>query len=58
MDEETKGILRSIGERLDELFLTLKRIEERQIAMHREIKEQAPPMVGSYASREWLIKES
>ena len=50
MDEETKGTLRLMSERLDELLVTLKRIEARQIAVREEIKEQAPSVVGSFAS--------
>jgi transcriptional regulator with XRE-family HTH domain len=52
MDEETKGTLRSINERLQEIALVLKRIEDRQITVREEIKEQAPPVVGSFASSE------
>jgi len=50
MDEETKGTLRSINERLQEIALVLHRIEDRQIAVREEIKDQAPPVVGSFAS--------
>jgi hypothetical protein len=50
MDEETKGTLRAINERLQEIALTLKRIEDRQIAVREEIKEQASPETGSFAS--------
>jgi len=50
MDEETKGTLRSINARLEEIAVTLKRIEDRQIAVREEIKEQAPPVVGSFGS--------
>jgi hypothetical protein len=39
MDEEIKGTLRSINERLQEIALILKRIEDRQIAVREEIKE-------------------
>jgi hypothetical protein len=52
MDEETKGILRSINQRLEEMALILKRIEDRQITVREEIKDQAPPVVGSFASSE------
>ena len=50
MDEEIKGTLRSINERLQEMALTLKRIEDRQIAVREEIKEQVLPETGSFAS--------
>jgi len=50
MDEETKGTLRSINEKLQEIALVLKRIEDRQIAVRAEIKDQAAPVVGSFAS--------
>ena len=49
-DEETKSTLRAILEKLQELALTLKRIEERQITVRQEIKEQGAPEVGSFAS--------
>jgi transcriptional regulator with XRE-family HTH domain len=52
MDEETKGTLRSINERLQEIALVLKRIEDRQITVREEIKDQAAPVVGSFASSE------
>jgi transcriptional regulator with XRE-family HTH domain len=52
MDEETKGALRSINERLQEIAVILHRIEDRQIAVREEIKDQAPPIVGSFASSE------
>jgi len=45
-----KGTLRSINERLQEIALILKRIEDRQIAVREEIKEQTAPVVGSFAS--------
>jgi hypothetical protein len=51
-DEETRSTLRAISERLQEIAITLKRIEDRQIAVREEIKEQAPPATGSFASRE------
>jgi len=37
-------------ERLQEIALILKRIEDRQIAVREEIKDQATPVVGSFAS--------
>ena len=49
-DEETKSILRLILEKLEDLSLTLKRIEERQIAVRQEIKEQAAPEVRLFGS--------
>ena len=51
-DEETKSILRLILEKLDDISSALKRIEERQIAVRQEIKEQAAPEVGSFGSTE------
>jgi uncharacterized membrane protein len=51
-DEETKSTLRAIFAKLEELALTLKRIEDRQIAVREEIKESAPPVTGSFASSE------
>jgi hypothetical protein len=50
MDEEDKGTLKMINEKLEDLRVTLKRIEDRQIAVREEIKEAAPPVVGSFAS--------
>ena len=41
-----------MNEKLDEVLVTLKRIEERQITVREEIKEQAGPVVGSFGSRE------
>jgi hypothetical protein len=52
MDEETKGTLRSINEKLQEIAVILHRIEDRQIAVREEIKDQAPAVVGSFASSE------
>ena len=49
MDEELKGVLRSMNDRLEELIKTLSRVEARQIAVRHEIHEQAP-VVGSFAS--------
>ena len=49
-DEETKSTLRLILEKLEDLSLTLKRIEERQIAVRQEIKEQAAPEVRLFGS--------
>ena len=51
-DEETKSTLRAILAKLEELALTLKRIEDRQIAVRQEIQEQVPPVTGSFASTE------
>jgi hypothetical protein len=55
-DEETKSTLRLILEKLQELAVTLKRIEDRQIAVREEIKEQGPPVTGSFASTEGELK--
>lgn len=52
MDEETKGTLKLMTEKLNELLVTLKRIEERQITVREEIKEQTAPVIGSFGSRE------
>jgi hypothetical protein len=41
-----------VEEKLDEILLILKRIEERQIRVREEIKEQVTPVVGSFASSE------
>ena len=49
-DEETKSTLRLMLEKLEDLSLTLKRIEERQIAVRQEIKEQAAPEVRLFGS--------
>ena len=49
-DEETKSILRLILEKLEDLSLSLKRIEERQIVVRQEIKEQAAPEVRLFGS--------
>ena len=49
-DEETKSTLRAILENLQELAVTLKRIEDRQIAVRQEIKEQAAPEVRLFGS--------
>jgi hypothetical protein len=38
--------------KLDDIVARLERIEQRQIAVREEIKETAPPVVGSFASTE------
>jgi hypothetical protein len=41
-----------ISAKLDDIVARLERIEQRQIAVREEIKETAPPVVGSFASTE------
>jgi hypothetical protein len=41
-----------IDKKLDKIQETLDRIEARQIAVREEIKEVAPPVVGSFGSSE------
>lgn len=40
----------TIDEKLDEIIKALERIEARQVQGLHEIKESAPPVMGSFAS--------
>lgn len=42
----------TVDEKLDAILAILNRIEERQIAVREEIKDQAAPVTGSFASTE------
>ena len=42
----------TIDQKLDEIIARLERMEKRQIAGLEEIKDSAPPVVGSFATSE------
>jgi len=55
MDEEARGILRQLGDKLDKLAEVLGRIEQRQIkttAMVENVKAHEAPEVGSFGTTE------
>lgn len=47
MDEEAKGILRQLGDKLDKLAETLERIEKRQIKTTQMVSQEQQGSFGS-----------